>query len=133
MSCPRCGSNEWKLASLVYKEGVSSSDSSSVGIGVTSGLSLGVGRASTSGTQQTELSKLAAPPTSFAKTVKCLIGLFATGVFGFVASWWWWLTALFALGVFVFYRTESKEDDLATARYNKTQMCTRCGEFYVDT
>lgn len=132
MSCPRCGSDEWKAASLVHKEGLSSSKSSTTGIGVSSGLSLGVGAASTTGTGQTELSKLATPPTSFTSTVKCLIGAIATGLFGFAASGWWWLTAIFAVCVVLFYRSESKQDDQDTERYAKTRMCTRCGEFYVD-
>ena len=131
MPCPRCGSEEWKAASLVHKEGLSSSKSSTVGLGVGSGLSLGVGAASTTGEGQTELSKLATPPGSFKWTVRCLIGTILTGVFGFAASGWWWLTALFAAGVVNFYRSESKQDDIDSARYANTRMCVRCGEFYV--
>lgn len=131
MACPDCGSEEWKSARLVHKEGLSSSKSSTVGIGVSSGLSIGLGGASTSGLAQTEISKLATPPSSFRMTGLCLAGILATGIFGFAASGWWWLTAIFAILLVPVYLAESKEDDLTTARYEKTRMCTRCGKFYI--
>lgn len=131
MTCPSCGSDQWKSASLVHKEGMSNSNSKSLGVGVSSGGSLGVGAGSTSGTQQTELSKLATPPTTFVKTAVCLIGVGITGIFGFIANGWWWFTALCAVGVVVFYRLETVDDDKLSERYKKTRMCTRCGTFYV--
>ena len=133
MTCPNCGSDQWKSASLVHKEGVSTSDSTSSGIGVSSAGTIGVGGASTSGTQQTELSKLTTPPATFVKTTRCLIGALITGLFGLAASWWWWLTALFVIGVIVFYRSETKEDDILSVRYKNTRMCARCGTFYVQS
>src|SRR5262245_54592309 len=129
--CPNCGFDQWKSASLVHKEGMSSSQSSSVGVGVSSGGAFGIGGGSTSGTQQSELSKLSAPPKTFTKTVICLMAVGITGILGFIASWWWWFTALCAVGVVVFYRLETVEDDILSERYKKTRMCTRCGTFYV--
>lgn len=131
MSCPKCGCDEWKSASMVHKEGLSSNQSSTVGLGISSGLSLGVGKASTTGTAQTELSRLATPPESFTWTVRCLVGMFLSGIAGFVSSGWWWLTAFCAVGVVLFYRSETEKDDIDSARYANTRMCTRCGEFYV--
>lgn len=131
MTCPDCGCADWKSASLVHKEGTSSLTSTTTGIGFSSGGSVGVGVGSTSGTQQTELSKLAAPPTTFRNTTRCLIGLIITGILGFAASWWWWLTALCAVGVVLFYRSETKEDDILSERYKNTRLCVRCGKFYV--
>jgi hypothetical protein len=131
MTCPNCGSEEWKSASLVHKEGSSTSESSSFGVGVSSSGELGVGGMSTTEVQQTELSKLASPPEKYANTVRYLIFVMVTGVLGFIASWWWWLTALCVIGVIAFFRVESKEDDVVSERYNNTRMCTQCGTFYV--
>ena len=131
MTCPNCGSEQWKSASLVHKEGASTSASTSVGIGLSSGGTLGVGGASTSGVQQTELSRLTAPPATFVNTTRCLIAVLVTGVLGFIASWWWWFTALCVVGVVLFYRSEIKEYDVLWERYENTRMCTRCGTFYV--
>jgi hypothetical protein len=69
MTCPTCNADDWKLASVVYQEGLShvatSSNGSTVGVGVGSG-GVGVGYARTSsdtqGAHQTEFSKRAARP-----------------------------------------------------------------------
>jgi|GEM_PF-3427732 len=69
MACPKCGSEEWKLASLVYSEGIHNLSTSTnfVGSGLGDdafgvGIGTGVGRGKTSWIQQTRLSDLAAPP-----------------------------------------------------------------------
>jgi hypothetical protein len=65
MTCPRCESDEWKLASLIHAEGTLKTESFSAGGGglfgegnatpiVTSGVSFGQ--------QQSSLAKIAAPP-----------------------------------------------------------------------
>jgi hypothetical protein len=131
MTCPGCGFDQWKSARLVHMEGSSTIASSSVGVGVTSGGSMGVGAASSCGVQQTQLAKLATPPTPFLKTGACVGGAFITVLLGLAASWWWWWTALFVVGVVVFYRSEAKEDEILSERYKNTRMCTRCGTFYV--
>ena len=131
MNCPSCGHDQWKSASLVHKEGSSSLSSKSVGIGVSLDGSVGAGGASTSGVQQTELSRMAAPPATFVNTTRCLLGVLVTGVLGFVSSTWWWLTGICAIGVVLFYRSETKQDDILSHRYKNTRMCTRCGMFYL--
>lgn len=65
MSCPKCGSDQWKMAALVYAEGTSKSESLSLGGGGAVGdddVTPVFGGGNTFGTQQTELAKLAAPP-----------------------------------------------------------------------
>ena len=69
MTCPKCHSDEWKLASIVHAGGLSTISTSTVGVGggasadiFGGGVGLGAGVGSTTGTQQTALSKLAAPP-----------------------------------------------------------------------
>lgn len=61
MTCPKCGSSEWKMASIVYAEGFVSGSTSGYGGGLSTG-GIGVGAGQSSGTYQSELSKKAAPP-----------------------------------------------------------------------
>jgi curved DNA-binding protein CbpA len=69
-NCPQCNSSEWKLASLIYKSGLSNIDTVtntiSSGIGITSGghVEFGVigSDSKTSGRQQSHFSMLAKPP-----------------------------------------------------------------------
>lgn len=91
MSCPKCGSDDWKLASVVHAGGISSISTSSVGVGAgvestvlggESGLGMGVSK--TSGQQQTEISKLAAPPVKEMRPAQAVFGFF---VFLFFACW----------------------------------------------
>lgn len=69
MSCPNCSGENWKLASLVYKQGLSDVDMSASGstIGVGAGSSgIGGGYAKTTsnsaGTHRTKFSQSAEPP-----------------------------------------------------------------------
>lgn len=68
MTCPMCRSSNIKKVSLVYEEGRSTVDlnttSTGAGVGISSsGLGVGVAKSkgSTTGVQQTDLSKRAAP------------------------------------------------------------------------
>lgn len=64
IDCPSCHSHDWKLASFIYKAGLThvNTSSNSVGVGVSSGVGVGVSYSDTVGQHQTELSRLAAPP-----------------------------------------------------------------------
>jgi hypothetical protein len=69
MTCPECGSDDWKSASLVYKAGLADIDTNTTAIGAGVGLGsngaaagVGVGVGSTSGKQQTKLSLDSTPP-----------------------------------------------------------------------
>lgn len=64
IDCPSCHSHDWKLASFIYKAGLThvNTSSNSVGVGVSSGIGVGVSYSDTVGQHQTELSRLAAPP-----------------------------------------------------------------------
>ena len=71
MACPKCASEEWKLASVIHAGGISTISTSTIGVGggadadiFGGGVGLGAGVGSTRGEQQTNLSKLAAPPTN---------------------------------------------------------------------
>lgn len=130
MNCPDCGSDQWKSARLIHKEGISSSAFSSLGAGISTNGPV-CGGASTTGVHQSELSKAAAPPASFRRTGGLLASTGITFFLGFVAWWWWCVTALCVFAVVPTYRAESREDDVASERYERTRVCTRCGMFYV--
>src|SRR5438132_6107626 len=65
IQCPNCHSEDLVKTSILYAEGLSDLDAQTRGIGIAfadSGAVLGFGRARTSGTLQTRLSKQASPP-----------------------------------------------------------------------
>ncbi len=65
IQCPNCQSEDLVRTSILYADGLSDLDAQTRGIGIAfadSGAVLGFGRARTSGTLQTRLSKQASPP-----------------------------------------------------------------------
>lgn len=159
MKCPKCGSEEWKLASVVYAGGLSSTSSTGVGVGAHGGsdIGLGGGIGSAKGKQQTELSKMAAPPTKRKSTEPNLahqvvgVGVIAFGVgayfFGDLSfSEYPWLTGIFfkvipavvLVALLILLADGIKDPEveeehrLALLEYEKKKMCLRCGDFYVD-
>jgi hypothetical protein len=171
MTCPKCGSNEWKLASVIHAGGLSATSTMGAGVGVGNDLSVGVGGAK--GTYQTELSKLAAPPTKGNPPAKILspkaprVGkimggyLFALVVIYYlnrhVSSLEYPLyTNMIFLGLpagfmllgvgLAFYMRDPEVDEknrialiayevkykLALSEYERTKMCLRCGELFLD-
>jgi hypothetical protein len=148
MSCPKCNSDEWKLASLVHTEGksYSFSHSSASGIGIgTGGLGIGIGGANTSGINQTQLSAIAAPPTR-ADIQFYILGGGAILVFPIVfilmlifnfsagpaATLWWFLVPIALIGYGLSIREQAIEDyDNNLKKWNDTRMCLRCGKFYL--
>lgn len=160
MKCPTCGGEEWKLASVIYAGGLSTTSSVGLGAG-TEGSNLGVGVGAMKGTNQTGLSKSAAPPTleySKSKTKhpafkvavwSCIIALLGNYFVGSGASSFSESPVLsvlfkvipFAIFVFsllaVFYTPHATPEAEEKYRqdmleYENTKMCLRCGIFYVD-
>jgi hypothetical protein len=79
MACPKCASEDWKLASVIHAGGLSTISSTTIGFGggtisdaFGGGIGAGAGIGSTSGEQQTELSKLAAPPEKPMRPAKAI-------------------------------------------------------------
>ncbi len=165
MRCPKCAGEEWKLASVVHAGGLSTISTSTIGVGgganadvFGGGVGLGAGVGSTSGTQQTELSKLAAPPTKEmrpAKAFAILGGITIAIVFGvmfFVESFGVGvnkhkdflgiiLLILWLVMIVGWLRLSLTQDitkalnekhKLALLEYEKKKMCLRCGALYFD-
>lgn len=134
MSCPKCQSDDWKLASLVYAEGLThvSTASQGGGIGVgTGGIGVGVGGGKTTGTHQTALSRLAAPPSGLSASIACLAGvlLFSLLAWLFSAAWLV-LTAFCAFGVIAWWSSDIEANKAAMAEWSDRRMCQRCGALY---
>lgn len=152
MSCPKCGSDDWKLASVVHAGGISSISTSSVGVGAgvestvlggESGLGMGVSK--TSGQQQTELSKLAAPPVKEMRPAQAFYGffLFLGAVCWLLekAGWFpesikYFFLSFFAVATIRMAFTPGIDAEykeryrLKLAEYADTLMCLRCGHLF---
>jgi len=80
-NCPKCGGEDWRLASIVYSEGLTHTSSTSLSGGILlphleDGV-VGVGATSTNGVSQSSLSQLAAPPEKVAPPKKIESAKFA--------------------------------------------------------
>lgn len=144
MNCPQCGSTEWKLATLVHAEGLSTATSQTrgtgVGLGVGSGgLSVGVGSggSSTSGIQQTELSRRAAQYITPNSGTSWIPGILTLASLGFVVmaifiSGWWLIAAALSFAASIpGHSADIDEWTRLNQIYSKTRMCLRCGKFYL--
>lgn len=134
MSCPTCGNDDWKLASLVYQSGLTHVDTSTtaVGVGFTEdGMDPGVGVGGTVGTHQTELSRLAAPPVGFRWTKAFIKAAVVCAVFGWwFADGWFTLASLCGGLALCFAVYEFRIYDKAMMAWEKTRVCQCCGTFY---
>lgn len=139
MTCPKCNSDDWKLASLVYKEGIThvNAESSGVGVGISaSGLGAGIGKSKTSGIHQSETSKIATPPK--AQTPPLSKGEIISGgigllILGFVFSYWFILVGLIICPIaWLLWRPEDENFvDQRMENWENSRVCQRCGEIYL--
>jgi len=133
MTCPACGSDDWKAASLVYQEGLTNVDTAtkSVGLGVGGGhVGLGIGSGKTKGVHQTVLSKQAELPSENSWRVAFIMGAVVTAILGLFASFWWLISVLFIVGVFATWSAGAEAREKQVELYNKKRVCQRCGHIY---
>lgn len=149
MSCPRCNSDDWKLADLVHKSGLSHVNTSTTTVGAGAGagtggvgVGAGAGVSSTSGQHQTELSALSAPPKepkNTAGTVYWIIAFFLIIWVGDKSAFLGWLLIAGAFLLWLKLKPEflkSHEQEVAAhqealAKWEVTRVCQRCGTFYL--
>jgi len=179
MTCPKCGCDQWKLASLIHTEGTSTKS----GLVFGSGGSLSAERISpafgvgvTSETAQTKLAEMAKPPQfgpmprfKLGKTLArkkimrawvCLLlavlfGAFfqalkfdSLGIVSILSLLGYSLVLIFQSVKLELFGQEAKDNRLRKAqakelykreceeamqRYEATQVCSRCGSFYIPT
>lgn len=134
MACPTCNSDDWKLASLVYEEGLQVVDTrtsgGAVGVG-TGGFGGGVASGKTTGTVQSALSQRASPPSGMPMTTLCMVAFLLTTVFGLFKSIWFAVAGLCLVGAIAMWPSEAKAHQATLEIWRKTRMCLRCGHFYV--
>lgn len=134
MPCPTCESEDWRLASLVYQEGLIHVSVNTMGgtVGMSkAGVGVGAVGANTSGVHQTELSKQAAPPEGSSAPELFGYGAVICGFLGWMFSAWWLLLAVgCAIGAVTILFSDSKEQAAAMARWKLLRHCQRCGVFY---
>ncbi len=136
MACPRCQGKDWVMASLVYEQGKSTVSTRTSGTIFAPGKTenqFSFGRAHTTGVQQTELSKKAAPPMGMVLTVILAIATVASIVAGSQDPAWFILAVPCGVAIFFVAPNESREYHAAMAAWKQTRMCQRCGTFYVPT
>ncbi|MBS4049947.1 MAG: hypothetical protein KGZ69_03900 [Methylomonas sp.] len=158
MGCPKCASEEWKLASVIHAGGKSTISTSTIGVGgganadiFGGGVALGAGVGSTNGSQQTELSKLAAPPTMEMRPAKAfailgsIILVFGMIFFSDVRGRPVFMNVLFMIAIPVtvvaiirlistssISKAIEEKHKLALLEYEKKKMCLRCGALYLE-
>jgi hypothetical protein len=147
-TCPSCDSTEWKSASLVHAEGLSTTKIS------TRGRTLGVGRAGfqhgqflagggtytakTRGSSQTILSSMAEPPRKrngligFLIIMGLLFGVRAVNEFQLTSDAVILVVVSAGLffGAFRLWARQQEVYEEAVETYTQTRVCQRCGTFY---
>jgi hypothetical protein len=138
MSCPSCNSDQWKLASLVYQEGLSTIDATTrvIGTGIgPSGIGTGAGTAYTSGIRQSALSAAAAPPKGSVIVGILFIVLVFCGLsfvfFSPVIPLVYVITAVSAVALVALFPRARRKHNARMATYRMTRMCQRCGTLYL--
>lgn len=149
LQCPSCKSTDLKKVSLAYQEGLQrvSTRTRLRGVVVGSdGPDVVVGRATTKGTQQTEISKVLTPPKkwSYLKVIgwSALVFLSAGWIVFYVntiirngssvSSFPLTIYAVFAAGVFVvlfliYWKHNHTSYPRDYAQWNRSFICERCG------
>lgn len=133
MTCPKCQSDDWKLASLVHREGLTHVAIASKGVGMGvggGGVGIGVGGGKTEGIHQTEASKLAAPPSGFLASGGFMVGVLVSGILALFSGWWLLLTVACLVGLMITWSSDAEAHQVAMASWADVRMCQRCGTFY---
>jgi len=150
MSCPKCGSEEWKSAEFVYKSGLSDVDTNTTTVGAgggvgTGGVGAGIGVAgsSTNGTHQTRLSSEFSPPEEPKDNQATIYWVVAFIFAGMVSGKSEFIGSLIFIGAIYLWVTKFKDmikEDYKdqVKKYKKditnwgvTRVCQRCGNSYV--
>jgi hypothetical protein len=149
IECSACKSDNAQKMSLVYETGISSLDGKSTGVGIgvsRGGIGVGVGSSKVKGTQQTELSKRAAPPAKkrlLRNTILYVIGILL--VPGFINSTLnidnQVLQMLVGLGYLALAATHTYKSFMYNKkvwpelyqRWDRQYMCLKCGTVFMPT
>lgn len=149
-SCPFCGSPDWKMASLVYAEGISTiaGNTSSSGVGVgTGGFGVGVSKGKYEGQTQSETSLRASPPEPPLMNYAILISIplaIITFIIFYIKSNLLMAAimtgisyiVIIIISIFLSYLYINHFSDIqyeynkSLEKWAKVKMCLRCGLFF---
>ena len=139
-SCPRCGSEDTKKLSVLWRDGVQSINTTTAGVGIAGG-HVGVGAARTQGIAQSSSSAIAAPPPrQEEKGMGAFIVLAAVACLAFFSfSAGGIMIALMAGGcAYLSFNTWKKAVDYnrdvhpgLMSRWEGSYRCSRCENMYV--
>lgn len=145
LACPKCTSAEVRKLSMIYKEGLSiintTTQSSGSGMAFSGGgVGFGTSRgsASTTGRQQTALSKQASPPGK-KHAILWSIAAVIMGIWTLTSFFPISMGSLLLLGATVLagrfalkgFQWNKEEYPGLYARWEQSFMCNRCGEVFV--
>lgn len=126
--CPNCQSENIQKLSLIYQAGSSDFSAVTRGAGIGTG-GLGIGGASTDGTQVSGLAKKYAPPPKFPAIKTFVLGFVAALIAGAIANsnlvTWIGIVLSIALGIFFLY-SNFKVHPVAMEKWNRKYLCMRC-------
>lgn len=130
-TCENCGADAYRKLSVIHAGGLSVTQNTSVGVGLTLGGSIGLGKAKTAGTSQTVLSAKAAPPKERRLSAWALLGIllglgWTAGGADYVALG---VLTLAGTGYYIFRTVKYNKDEFPKlyARWDRSYMCERCG------
>lgn len=135
MQCDKCGSKHTQRLEVVYNEGISSSTSESIsgGIGFNGGFGVGAMKTKGTGTSQSAISNMAAPPKARSFTeiniLLCLgtIPALSMTLPGFLISGLFWIFC------YVSRRNIARFNQAHRELYREWQeswLCRKCGNVY---
>lgn len=141
-NCPKCKSENIQKLEITYKTGKSglSGSSSSVGVAASSsGVGVGITGGTFSGTQQTDLSQMVAPPKLKKKRPGCILTFSLLSGFAYILIG---STALLiglviiAIGIYYYiYGTRYNNNEYAEYAdklrvWERSYICLRCGQIF---
>ena len=134
--CPRCKSDNIQSFPMAFQNGISNMNSVSVGAGFAG--KFGVGTAINRGIQQTQISKITAPPAKKRYLFKslgcllalCLVQLVIGGIFGSILGW-----VVFAAGIYYFiyqgaYLWNRDKYPQLMEQWQHSYICMKCGNIF---
>jgi hypothetical protein len=142
LACPKCASSEVRKLSLIYNEGLSTINTQSMSAGSAfgsgGGMAFGTSSTSTTGRQQTALSKEAAPPAKKLWPLWAALGgiLALMGIGGLRHSVFEGALYIGMAAYSIQRALRGREFNTAVlpgllAKWNASFLCNRCGEKFV--
>ncbi len=136
LACPKCNNPDVRRFSLLHKQGSTDSVTSTTGIGLSGG-GLGIGVASSRGTNVSQLAQETAPPQQkplgwpvFVALISVYGLMNSISAAGLADSGGVFVVTLVVSGILIHQRRQHNSEVFPglMARWERSFMCLRCGE-----